>query len=236
MPIIQTSFVDANTIAVTFEVGKKLSESKVESYVAKAGDVISDGVLVRGGVELGMIVGPGGKWLHPFDKFAEDQAADFFHLGGTGGPAQASLASNYKVLVDGVQVSIEDVFRKSNIIESAQVDRYGFEFVEKQVVHLKLATPLTLGQQVKIDFAPTTLTDVNTSYNPANIRSEAVHVSQIGFDVHDPLKVAFLSSWLGDSTKSETEKQGVTYAAGTKFHVVDEATGARVYDGLIQLS
>jgi endoglucanase len=236
MPITQTSFVDASTIAISFEVGKKLSEGKAESYTAKPGDVITDGVLTRNGVEVGLIVGPGGKWLHVWDTFAEDPASGFFNLSPTGGPAQASLAANYKVLVNGVQVSIADVFRKSSILESAHVDRYGTEFVEKQVIHLKLASPLTQGQQVKIDFAPTTLTDATTTYSPANIRSEAVHVSQIGFDVHDPLKVAFLSSWLGDSTKSETEKQGVTYAAGTKFYVVDEATGSRVFNGQIQLS
>jgi endoglucanase len=236
MPIVNVSFVDSSTIAITFEVGRKLSEGAAEVYVAQPGDVISDGVLTRNGVEVGLMVGPNGGWLHKWDTFQEDEAVTFFKLVENSTPAAANLISNYKVMVNGLEVSIAEVFRKANILESAQTGRYSTEFVEKQTVHIKLNTPLSLSDVVKVDFAPTTLTDVTTSYDPANIRSEAVHVSQIGFDIHDPLKVAFLSTWLGDNTASTTENQGVTYAAGTKFYVVDEATGQRVYSGEIELS
>ena len=65
--------------------------------------------------------------------------------------------------------------------------------------------------------------------DPARLRSEAIHVSQVGFRPDDPAKIAFLSCWMGNGG-------GVKYEPGLEFTLIDEATRAVVFRGRTVLS
>jgi endoglucanase len=235
MPTASYHFVSPTILAVTFEVGDKLTDGKIIGYTKADGDIIYDNrVVSRDGKDLGRLVGKDDTQIHLYDTFKADPADSFFRL--VSGTAPIDLESSYKITIDGRTYTPSEVFRKSSIIESASVDVFTTKFVESHTVHIKLDQPLSPGQTLKLDFQTPLLTDLNVTYVPDQIRSEAVHVSQIGFDVHDPLKVAYLSTWLGENSGVDGEKQGITYAAGTKFYVVNDDTGQRVYTGTIELS
>ena len=56
------------------------------------------------------------------------------------------------------------------------------------------------------------------------IRSEAVHVSQIGFRSGDPDKSAFLSIWMGSGG-------GYKFQEGLNFSLINDITNEKVYTG-----
>ncbi len=237
MPIITTSFSDAQTLAITFEVGDKTSHGKIINYVAQAGDDTSGDVLIRHGKQIGWIVGANRDKIHTFDTFVEDKAIDFFKL--VNGAPQAALEESYKITIGGVTYTPEQVFHKATIIESARTSMvWPPEFVEKHTVQIKLNDLLKPGESIHIDFQSPLLKDFDIKFTPESIRSDAVHVSQIGFTPDDPLKIAFLSNWKGLDVGTEaTATSGETqYKAGTAFHVVDTVTGRQVYTGKIEMS
>jgi endoglucanase len=234
MPAITTHFVDASTIAVVFEVGKKLSEGTIVPYLAKTGDTVGDDrVVVRDGKEYGVLVGKDNSRVHVWDTFEEDPALSFFR--GTNGSAPVDQESSYKVTAGGQTYTPSEIFRKSAILESARIENWPVKFVEQQTVHIKLNQPLNPGDTISIDFGDSRLTDLSTTYQPKTQRSDAVHVTQIGFDPDDPLKVGFLSTWLGENAGVTGETQSFAYAAGTKFQVINAETGKVAYNGTITL-
>ncbi len=95
--------------------------------------------------------------------------------------------------------------RKPNAFQSLAFDVHVF---------LKLPRPLVEGKRYRIEF-------------PGVKRSEAVHVSAIGFRPDDPFKRAFLSLWLGTGGPHR-------YADGLRFHLLDDATGKPAFDGVAQ--
>ncbi|MEM9266950.1 MAG: glycoside hydrolase family 9 protein, partial [Cyanobacteria bacterium P01_F01_bin.13] len=122
------------------------------------------------------------------------------------------------------------VFRKSKIGGIAETGSWDFGWPMEHTVFLELSQPLSQGQTYNIDFSGNGVQDTTFTYDPTGDRSEAVHVSHIGFDPDDPAKVAFLSTWMG------SVRQGLDYQVGQTFWLIDEATGNRVYQGAIQLS
>jgi endoglucanase len=237
MPIMTTSFVDAQTVAITFEVGKKTSHGKIIDYVPQAGDDASGNLLTRNGKQIGWIVGKDHNKIHTFDTFVEDKAIDFFKL--VNDVPQVALEESYKITIGGVTYAPQQVFHKATIIESARTSVvWPPEFVERHTVQIKLNDVLKAGETIHIDFQSPLMKDIDVKFTPETIRSDAVHVSQIGFTPDDPLKVAFLSNWKGiDAGTDPAVDTGATpYKPGTAFHVVDAATGKEVYSGKIELS
>ena len=97
-------------------------------------------------------------------------------------------------------------------------------------VFLKLPQPLAEGKKYCIQFAGVNCrqTFVIYTHEPAKTRSPAVHVSAVGFRPDDPLKYAFLSEWLGTG-------DAYHFAPGLRFHLLNDATGASVFDGEVKL-
>lgn len=122
------------------------------------------------------------------------------------------------------------VFRKSKIGGIAETGSWDFGWPMEHTVFLELPQPLEQGKRYEIDFSGNGIEDTTFTYDPTGDRSEAVHVSHIGFDPDSPAKIAFLSTWMG------TQGQGVEYRAGQKFWLIDEATGNKVYEGAIELA
>ncbi|HUT35206.1 MAG TPA: glycoside hydrolase family 9 protein [Planctomycetota bacterium] len=103
-----------------------------------------------------------------------------------------------------------------------QIDARGSEVT----VFLKLAAPMAEGTRCRVRFAGVNASVEHTDfvYAPRTTRSIAVHASQVGYRPDDPFKRALLSVWLGTGG-------AMSYADGTPFHLLDEATGAVVFSG-----
>lgn len=226
-------------------IGLRLEVNDIEDggqipYIAEAEDNIdSDGWLRRNGQEIGRVVGANQDTLYVFDRaitydLNTDWAAQVssYHL-------TSQTDANY-----GAETAPTSVFRKSKIIDTARTGIWDFEFRKAHTIFLELDQPLNAGDAYTIDFQANALGDgtilfpdqiyqaVDFIYDPLNTRSEAVHVSQIGFDPDDDVKVAFLSTWLGEGDGNPN----VSYQAGQTFWLVDEVTNQIVYSGAIELA
>jgi len=97
-------------------------------------------------------------------------------------------------------------------------------------VFLKLPKPLAEGKRYRIEFPGVNFRQASVEYlhAPSKTRSVAVHVSAIGFRPDDPFKRAFLSVWLGTGGAQH-------YGKDLRFHLLDDATGKPVFDGVAQL-
>ncbi|MEO0867910.1 MAG: cellulase N-terminal Ig-like domain-containing protein, partial [Cyanobacteria bacterium J06642_11] len=147
----------------------------------------------------------------------------------------ADNVNNYKITSNGDSdfsqgIIPNNVFRKSKVAGIAETGGWEFGWPMEHTIFLELPEPLEQGQTYEIDFSGNGVEDTSFTYDPTSDRSEAVHVSHIGFDPDSPTKVAFLSTWMG------TEGQGVEYTPGQKFWLINETTGEKVYEGTIELS
>ena len=121
------------------------------------------------------------------------------------------------------------VSRKTKPSDFARAGIWQMEASLKHVIYLHLPKPLKAGRQYTVSFSGGFLTEQTLTWNPLRIRSEAVHVSHLGFRPDDPAKVAFLSCRLGSGGP-------LKYKAGLTFRVVKDKTGEVVHEGKTALS
>ncbi|NJR71467.1 MAG: hypothetical protein HC771_24760 [Synechococcales cyanobacterium CRU_2_2] len=116
-----------------------------------------------------------------------------------------------------------------------QFDPNQIQWAQEYTVYLTLPDnqAFTPGQRYTLNFTgglEAEITDLtNFTFQPEKTFSEAVHVSQLGFDPGDP-KVAFLSQWLGTDQDGNQVDPPANFRAGLQFWIVDAATGERVED------
>jgi hypothetical protein len=67
-------------------------------------------------------------------------------------------------------------------------------------------------------------------FDEFNLRSETVHVNQIGYVPDAPLKIGYLYSWLGDKGGLDLKSY-----SDNSFHLVDIVTGEKKFSGKIAL-
>ena len=97
-------------------------------------------------------------------------------------------------------------------------------------IYLELPSSLKAGATYRIAFKGlnTAPAEAEDTHEPARVRTEALHVSHIGFRPGDPLKRAYLSLWLGDGGAMAFDVE--------KFDLLDAATGAKVFSGSVKLA
>lgn len=103
----------------------------------------------------------------------------------------------------------------------------GYRSLTHQVdLYLKLPRPLAVGKTYRVSFVGVNLRQESVDYRhaPDTTRSPAIHVGAIGFRPDDPLKRAWLSQWLGTGGPLD-------YTPGTRFSVLDDATGRVAFEG-----
>ena len=176
----------------------------------------------RGEVRIGALVGSDGRIIQladrlcgePLNTVVADQVATY---------AVASESDMEAVLPTAV-------YRKSKPVDCTRAPAKEAS-AKDHAVFLKLANPLATGQRYTVRFKPGLLAKDQLTFrlDPSRLRSEAVHVNQIGFRPNDPVKLAFLSCWMGDGG-------GLTYAMGKPFHVLDDESGEVVFSGTATLS
>ncbi len=149
----------------------------------------------------------------------------------------ADLSQSYAVeaLGGGKPIEIEAVWRKSKIVDTARVELTENELVVQHDIFLELAEPLPPGGSFQVSFADAGLAPVIFTYDTQILRSEAVHVSQIGFRPDDPVKVGYLSMWLGHRPDLPGADPAVTYDPKTAFRLLDARTGAVAFEGVATL-
>ncbi len=224
-PVVEAVYAAApDVLALQVHTGK-ITPAHLSAYVPRPGDVQKKGdnavLLVRGGSEVGYLIGPKHDGLDTPEGFVGDPLLT----------AEADDPANYAVRSADDPAYAEAVrplavHRKSKPDDWQQPKRAGLTW--RHVVYLSLPRPLTPGRTYTV-----TIGNVNVrtpaatlNFDPAKAWSEAVHVNQVGFRPDDPRKRAFLSLWMGDGG-------GYDFAPGLGFHLVAEATGKSVYTGRV---
>ena len=121
-----------------------------------------------------------------------------------------------------------EVYRKTRPTDLATTAPWHYVYPTEHILYLRMPNSLTVGSRYSIKFNDSHLKDQSFIYNPAKLRSEAVHVTHLGFRPDDPAKIAFLSCWMGNGG-------GLAYKDGTSFSVLGEDDQS-VFEGQVVLS
>ena len=177
--------------------------------------------VTRNGIDIGALVGRAQDTLYTFDKFVgtsldihwADQADSYI------------IRPDDSATEDAAAAWVPDaVFRKSKPINMARVGRWDYEWPMKHTVYLDLPAAMAAGETYTIELPDSEFKPISYLHRPDLVRSEAVHVSQVGFRPDDPVKVGYLSTWAGNGG-------GLFYANGQTFWIVDDDTDEIVYGG-----
>jgi endoglucanase len=149
----------------------------------------------RNGKHLGNLVGKDRKTLVILERV----------VGVKLDSAAAELSANYMIHSFGHNeyekaISPLKVWRKTKPTNWAIDTGWpGKAYTARHYLYLKLPYSLKKGESYLLQFPGLNLQKNNIHYthDPANKRSDAVHVSQIGFRADDPCKYAYLSAWMG---------------------------------------
>ena len=221
--VVETYLVAPDILALTMDAGHVVP-GKLGPYVPQAGDEKhpkdKSVYLARGGEEIGWLIGPKRDTLVTYEKLEGDPLLEFL----ADSPDTFTIASqDDAAFAAGLRPPA--VYRKSKPTDWAQPSR---GFAMRHIVYLKLPQPAAPGKTYRI-----TLSGLNTQKSeivfkcdPSAVRSEAVHVPQIGFRPDDPVKRAFLSIWLGTGG-------AYSYPDPLAFSLVDTRTGKSVYTGKV---
>lgn len=224
--IIHLGPVKPDIIGITVQAGK-IEYGRQIPYEQQPNDRIEERgkerLVFRGDKFLGWLVGKDGKLIYTEDRLIgaplDTRRAD--------NPQSYSLSSpddpNYSVKKHPVAV-----YRKSKPSDFGSWNGWPFLASTRHVIYLRFPSPLKVGCRYRIQFDDHFLPDREFVCDPQKMRSEAVHVSHIGFHPNDPVKVAFLSLWMGTGGPVE-------YSEGLKFHVLEDKTGKSVFTGSVRL-
>ena len=118
------------------------------------------------------------------------------------------------------------VFRKSKPLDRAS----NGQSPVRHVIYLKLPHPLKDGAHytVALHGVNTRQASVAYAHEPKTTRTDAIHVTQIGYRPTDPLKRAYLSTWLGTGGKLAWRPD--------RFELLDARTGRSVFAGKVELA
>jgi endoglucanase len=235
------SFVDNKTIQLRMELGR-VTLGKMTDELPTGGETAADGFYYVNGVATGRIGGRNGDQWRPLDKIDASPIADLFDAKSVNGVIQA-IADNparWIVTVNGEEVAIETLSRKTHIHDTARTGVFDFEFTSLENVFLKLDRPIPPGADISVRLRDADFTAITGSFEPATTVSEAIHVNLRGFDPNDGHKAAYLSSWNGWQVDGAAEGDGRSiaqdYAAGMTFKIIDNATGRVALTGTTTVS
>lgn len=178
--------------------------------------------VVRGWQRLGTLVSPTQNILYPFDRYTNLPV----------NIASLDRPNNYRIQSDQdlhYQDSLHPkaVHRKSQPVDTAELRPGRRRWPLRHTLYLELPESLVSGQTYQIQvlgLASRSIAPISFQYQPGDQISEAIHVSHIGFRPDDPIKVGFLSTWMGTGGKLD-------YPEGLPFRVVNEASNQAIFWG-----
>ncbi|HEX8235694.1 MAG TPA: glycoside hydrolase family 9 protein [Abditibacteriaceae bacterium] len=229
--VSHTSLVAPGILSLEFIAGR-ITRGSLKPYVPQAGDVkderkdeagaVRTVVLKRDNQEVGWLIGSKRNQLVTFEKYEGDPLLNFV----AANPQTYRLSSpddpNYRTAVTPAAV-----FRKSQPIDWSNPGR---QFVMRHRVYLQLPQPLQTGKTYNISLGQLNTNVPSVTFLTANtVRSEAIHVNQIGYRPTDPVKRAFLSLWLGTGGR-------YTFPQNLQFSVVDDKSSKAVFSGKVEIA
>ena len=231
--VIHVAPVAADIVAMVID-AQRVVPVAFSKYVPRDGDVkrmekaqtgrpFPMAKLVRGGKPVGWLQGKDLQWFSSFETLEGDPLLDFL----ADDPANYEIASpDDPAYSQARRPSV--VFRKTMPTDWLMPDN---SFPTRHRVYLKLPQALSPGKSYTVSIKAVNIRNpgVRFTHDPRHLRSEAVHVNQIGFRPDDPGKRAFLSIWLGTGG-------ALTYPTGLRFSIVDEASDTDVFTGPVELA
>jgi len=228
--LIHIGTVAPDVISLTIRGDGHVEYGRQIPYTKQEGDKVDDSGahrwVHRNGKLIGSIVGAESKLLHTPDRLAGEpldvsptEKLSNWQITSTDDPNYAEDGS----------VNPSFVYRKSRPTDIARTGPWNFDAPVEHTLYLKLPYLLQQGKHYTLILNSTWLSPIEITRDPANQRSEAVHVSHLGFRPDDPAKVAFLSCWMGNGG-------GLSYSEQLEFHVLDHENGKSVFSGMTALS
>jgi len=224
--IVSIGPVSPDIISIVIAEGKVIHGKQTPYIPEKKDTVFQEGNnlwLIRKNKRIGAIVGRTEKFIMTFDRVVGERI-DANLLDKT---SSYSISST-----DDSDFSVERepyaIFRKTKPTDFARIDT-GFQAPLEHTIYLKLTKPLKEGKTYSINFKQIDIPAYTFVYNTKKMRSEAVHISQVGFRPDDPIKVAFLSLWMGSGGP-------VDFREKTPFYIIDEKDDEVIFKGKVKLS
>ena len=218
--------VKTNVLAITINTGE-VTLGTQQPYDAQPGDEIvqtdQHRWIVRNGETIGALVGEAGDIMFTFDELNGLYVGDYLPVN----PEEVEIETSQ----NGQNYSFHPmkISRKTRPTNLARIDAWEFDAPLCHTLYLHLPNNLQEGNMYSIHFADENLGSINYTHLPRDLHSEVVHVSQLGFRPDDPVKIAFLSSWMGDGG-------AVDYVEGMTFEVIDDETDESVFTGFTELA
>ncbi len=235
-----TCLVAPDVLAITIAARSVIPGSVVD-YAPVAGDEVASApgeggqaivTLTRGGAAIGELVGSG----------AKRQLITTARVRGEALRTEAAdQAANYTVSSSDDPVYAHGLMPRAVHRKSKPIDYDPAHPPARHVVFLRLPHPLVEGRSYRIDCAALGLQQqrIDLRNDTRTTRSLAVHTSQIGYRVDDPVKRGYLSIWLGPSAGAPGSGPGggaFSYPEGLTFHLLDDASGAVVFTGAVEMA
>jgi endoglucanase len=192
-----------------------------EKKLEKWGDgTVKQATLLRNGKRLGRLQGKNLDWFFTDERLEGDPLLEFVAETPANYTIQSSDDPNYSAATKPVAV-----YRKS---VPRDVVLPGGQHPTRHQIYLKLPSAVQTGKTYSVKVAVVNVkNDVTFKADLQKVRSEAVHVNQIGYRPDDPVKRAFLSVWLGTGG-------AYTFPEGLSFSLIEEQTGKSVLSGKVE--
>ena len=192
-------------------------------YRARLGDIVVDhpraSQVKRFGQSIGVLAGAKRDTFYGFDQVQNTS----FDEGAADLPNSYRITSQNDANYSSA-ISPSQVFRKTKPTAFANRGPKGYAWPAKHTLYLALPQPMEAEKSYQISFPGIDLPEAQLRYSPLHIRSEAVHVSQLGFRPDDPVKLGYLSTWMGNGGSLD-------YQNGLSFWLVAAQTDRPVYQG-----
>jgi endoglucanase len=223
--LLQISMAAPDLIVLKIQAQRVIHGIQVP-YDKQPGDEISIQIMhrfiKRDGKTIGALVGTEGKIMYTPDKITGD-TLDI-------SAAMRNDSYRLKETGKGEVLEVQQVYRKSKPVDCIRPPGTEGSPMEHYLI-LKLKKVLQTGKTYTVSIKNELLSKAESTFtfDPIKLYSEAVHVNQVGFRGDDPVKLAFLSFWMGDGGN-------LSYSAGTNFNLVDEKTNKIVFSGKTRLA
>lgn len=222
--IVHIGRVAPNTISVKLYAQKRVPGQNFR-YIAEPGDEIASGLdrwITRNGEAIGALIGRDKTMMRTFDSIS-------------GSPLNTGVVSNKSSfsLIDintGQSVQPVMVNRKSKPTDEVRLGPWNHAYPQEHTLYLTFEEDLVPGKQYLLyiwGHSPT-IQPYRFLVNDKHLRTESIHVTQLGFHPKDLVKVGYLSLWKGDGGAQD-------YSNFKSFSIIDES-GDTVYEGNIELS
>ena len=220
--ISQTYAVSPTVIAIEIA-APEVELAKQTAYSAKPGDAVTTyprSVQVkRFGKKLGTLAGNDRDLIYGYDRVQGPELDAIAADSPNSYRISSQTDASYRTAAAPAAI-----FRKTKPTNFANQAQGGYAWPATHTLFLKLSEPMQPDQTYQIGFLGLDLPAAELSYRPMETRSEAVHVSQLGFRPDDPLKVGYLSTWMGSGGSLD-------YPENLQFSLLSAQDNRPVYQG-----